>query len=108
MSPNPLAGFSKSQLLEELARREKRSNERKPIDHFCEDCRYFKFCDRDMPDDHNCCTKGHKMSFRMPEGYDFTDYGFYRRVCPDRAPREEVPDDNVNKFGHLGWEKKLT
>jgi len=84
---NALAGFSRAALLEELARRERLREERAEIEHWCTDCAHFKFVTGDVPDDHNCCQKAHKMNFRVPESPHGDDGGFYRRVCADREPR---------------------
>ncbi len=84
-----LRPFSDAELLEELARREEARSRRKPVKHWCDDCDHFKPWSKplieDIPDDYNPCGKGHKMSFRVPESYTSIDYGFYRRVCKDRA-----------------------
>src|SRR5688572_30327931 len=87
---NSLDKFSVDELLEELARRRRAWKNRRPIRHFCDDCGNFKtWTHNDGPiDDYNPCSKGHAMSFRMPEGYTDTDYGFYRRVCADRLTPE--------------------
>lgn len=86
---NPLAKFSTAVLLEEIARREQQRAERKPIKDWCEDCKHFKFWTKssDPPDDYNPCSKGHKMSFRVPETMSDVDNdsGYYRRICTDRA-----------------------
>lgn len=86
---NPLAKYSVAALLEEIAKRERVRSERKPIEHFCDECSNFKFWQKtgDPPDGYNPCAVGHKMSFRVPEGYSETEYGYYRRVCRDRKLR---------------------
>lgn len=92
---NPLKGFSDEQLLEELCRRQRVRLERDERLAFqpCDECKHFVFwvnADSDPPDNYNPCSKGHKMKFRMPEGYNQhpSEYGFYRRVCAHRQPRE--------------------
>jgi hypothetical protein len=83
---DPLAKFSTAVLREEIARREQRRTERKPVDLWCEDCKHFKFWigKGEPPDTYNPCGNGHKMSFRVPEDYN-DECGYYRRVCADRA-----------------------
>jgi len=82
-----LGKFSNAQLLEELGKREEARSRRKPIKHWCDDCKNFKPWSRpqseDVPDDYNPCSKGHKMTLRVPESYT-DDWGLYRRVCKDR------------------------
>lgn len=88
---NELHKFTTAELLEEIARRETHRQERKPIKHWCDDCRNFVAWRKpgDPPDDYNPCGKGHTMSFRMPTGYgDMYETGFYRLVCADRLPPE--------------------
>lgn len=95
---NPLAKFSTAVLLEEISRREQQRAERKPVKHWCEDCKNFRFWTKnsDPPDTYNPCSKGHKMSFRVPETMSDVDNdsGYYRRICTDRAgmgKRSEEP-----------------
>jgi hypothetical protein len=87
---NPLVKYSTAVLLEEIARREQARTERKPVEHWCEDCARFKFWtkDGDPPNDYNPCSMEHKMSFRVPD--DYMDVcGYYRRICKDRQPVTE-------------------
>lgn len=81
-----LRAYTTDELLEELARRNRRGDERREIKRWCEDCKHFTFWRKpgDPPDDYNACGKGHTMSFRVPESYHGDDGGFYRRVCADR------------------------
>lgn len=83
---NPLTKYSTAVLLEEIARREQKRSERKPVKHWCEDCAHFKFwtAKGDPPETYNPCIKGHKMSFRIPEHYN-DECGYYRRICGDRS-----------------------
>ena len=89
---NPLKNFSDDRLLEELVRRRNvraDRDERMPL-KLCDECRHFdaKEVRRDVWE----CKKGHQMKFRMPEGGDPKpgEWGFYRRVCPDRAPADQI------------------
>jgi hypothetical protein len=92
---NPLKKFSDEDLLEELCRRQRVRVERDERLAFrpCDDCANFIYWDKegDPPGDYNACKKGHEMKFRMPEGGGDpkpSEYGFYRRVCADRTPRD--------------------
>lgn len=75
-----LDGFSDEQLLEELVRRSSR-RERAMPESWCDNCKNFV---PTYDENANPCSKGHKMSFFVPQSYDLKDYGFYRRVCVDR------------------------
>lgn len=82
---NPLGRFSVDQLLEELSRRRQESAERRPIIH-CDTCANF-ITKADADDNYNPCSKGHKMSFRMPDGLTFPnpeEWGYYKAVCIHR------------------------
>ena len=82
---NELSKFSEAELLEEIVRRKNRREQKRPV-RFCESCDHFVLnADKD-DDDANPCSKGHKMSFRMPENYgDLDNFGFYRLICADRC-----------------------
>lgn len=88
---NPLKRFSDEQLLEEMVRRQRVRDERNERLAFqpCDECKNFVFwrADGDPPDDYQPCSKGHQMKFRMPSGHNpyQEDWGFYRRICADRA-----------------------
>jgi hypothetical protein len=91
-----LRGFTTSQLIEELARRQNDDQRTEP-EHWCEDCRNFVAWDaradaanKDMPLDYNPCTKKHTMRFRMPKEIGDA-YGFFMRVCADRASNTDPP-----------------
>lgn len=81
-----LRDYSDAALIEELARRQNERDKKSMPEHWCDDCRNFKvFAGKgEMPDNYNPCSKGHKISFRAPDDYG-EEYGFYRRVCTDRA-----------------------
>lgn len=93
-----LRKFGTDQLIEELARRHNKAPVAKPK-HWCHDCDHFvawndKPRKGEMPDAFNACTKGHTMKFVAPEDFD-DEYGFYLRVCADRAmPKQDsqAPD----------------
>jgi len=78
-----LSKYTAAELLEEVVRRAN-ANEASEVKHWCEDCKNF-VPKPDADDKYNPCSAGHTMSFKMPDGYDFTDYGFYRLICSDRA-----------------------
>jgi hypothetical protein len=86
----PLRAFTTDALLTELVRRRNAEEVAEPVDHWCEDCRHFKFAKRD-DDAYNPCQKKHVMLFLMPEDFPSYDMGHYRRVCADRAPRPAPP-----------------
>lgn len=83
------AEFSTDELLAEIVRRRNARVSRRPIVR-CDQCQHFKTSETRYDDDtYNPCSKGHEMSFRMPEADDGPpdsndDWGFYRRVCADR------------------------
>lgn len=81
-----LAAFSEDELMAELVRRRNARADRRPIVQ-CDRCKHFKTSETRYDDDtYNPCSKGHAMSFRMPDdGPSDSDWGFYRRVCADRA-----------------------
>lgn len=81
-----LSGYSDDDLIEELARRRNARERNTAVEHYCEDCIYFRlFKGRgDPPINYDPCSRGHKPKFRAPAEYG-DEYGFYRRVCPDRA-----------------------
>ncbi len=83
-----LKQFSTDDLLAEIVRRRNAEQLDSPV-QFCESCTNF-VPDPKSPDTYNPCSKGHKMQFKIPEGYDFDNYGFYRRVCADRAHLVDV------------------
>lgn len=88
-----LSDYTDEDLLEELAGRERRRRERAPIKP-CDECRNFKAWDTAAGtplDDYNPCQKEHRMSFKEPDSPTTYDWGFYRRVCADRAMR--IPED---------------
>lgn len=89
-----LSSFSDDELIEELARRRNARERNTTIERFCEDCTHFRlFTGRgDPPVNYDPCSRGHKPSFRAPAEYG-DEYGFYRRVCADRA---EAPCTNSN------------
>jgi hypothetical protein len=78
-----LAAFSSDELLAEIVRRRNAKASRRPIVR-CDQCQHFKTSET-ADDKYNPCSKKHVMSFRMPEHETDDDYGFYRRVCEDRA-----------------------
>lgn len=93
--------YATEELVAELASR--REGPRQPeVTRFCDQCANFKAHEGEKPPpkDFNACTKGHAMTFRMPEGYRADGWGFYRRGCkewsrnpppppPGRQPRRE-------------------
>jgi hypothetical protein len=84
--------YTDHQLLEELVRR---ANQGSPHDNpqsFCEDCSNFVIWAKkgEPPESYNPCRLKHYMNFKMPDGYEFTNYGHYRLVCSDRDIRSET------------------
>lgn len=76
------AAFTTDELLAEIVRRRNARVDRRPIVP-CDQCQHFKTSETRYDDDtYNPCSKGHVMSFRMPDSND--DWGHYRRVCADR------------------------
>lgn len=83
----PLKDYTEVELIEELARRAANREKSKPK-KWCSNCSNFKCwkgVGNDVPEEYNPCTKGHKMSFAMPEYETDDDYGFYRGICADRT-----------------------
>ena len=79
---NELSKFSEAELLEEIVRRKNMREQKRPV-KFCESCDNFVLT---ADDDANPCSKGHKLSFRMPDDYgDLDNFGFYRLICADRC-----------------------
>lgn len=84
--------FSTDELLAEIVRRRNARVSRRPIVK-CDGCKHFQTSETRYDDDtYNPCQKGHEMSFRFPEADDGPadcndDWGYYRRVCPDRELR---------------------
>lgn len=81
------AAFSTDELLAEIVRRRNARVSRRPIVQ-CDRCSHFK-PNPEADDAYNPCSKGHEMSFRMPEADDgppesHDDWGHYRRICADR------------------------
>lgn len=101
---NPLRNFSDEALREELARRQRKRGERDERDPFkpCDECAHFIpwSADYDAPEDYNPCGKGHAMTFRVPEYVLDYDWGYYRRVCRDRAPRPTPPQSSAHDATH--------
>lgn len=92
--PMKLRGYSKNQLIEELARRANVRDTKQPV-HWCHDCtRYLTWVDgktpnKPMPDDYNACQKHHEMRFIVPEDIG-DEYGYYLHVCADRDMGKNV------------------
>ncbi len=84
-----IRSLTDDELIEELARRRNVAKKENPIEHWCHDCSHFK-TKENCNDTYNPCSKGHRMSFRVPD-WDYDDFGFYRRVCPDRDPINRQP-----------------
>lgn len=87
--PMRLRQYTRSQLIEELARRANAQDTRRPK-RWCHDCAHYATwgdlhpkLEHECPDDYNPCMKGHAMKFCVPEEYD-DEYGFYLHVCADR------------------------
>lgn len=78
-------GYTDEQLRDELRSRYLQ-REAAPIEAWCNDCANFKMSH--VPGPINC-TKGHAMTFNMPE-FIGDEYGFYRRSCADRMERESA------------------
>lgn len=88
-----LSPFSTDQLLQEIVRRRNIVPRKDPYKiKFCDSCVHARFWDKqsDPPRNFNVCSKGHELSFHMPEPWESPDapYGFYRRVCADRSDKE--------------------
>lgn len=83
-----LSAFTLDQLLAEIVRRRNGEQAAAPIEHWCDDCAHFCYSKRES-DTANNCQKGHAMQFRVPEDSPYEPFGFYRRVCADRAARPE-------------------
>lgn len=95
-----LTRYSDRELLDELARRQRR------IDlkiEFCESCSRFTpwTSSRAMPESYNPCTLAHKMHFRAPDEYNWTgdDWGFFRLHCADRSVNEAENKDGGAVYG---------
>lgn len=93
-----LKSCSDEDLLEELSRRVRvraDRDERLGFKH-CDECSHFEafkgLVTENIPETFNPCTKGNTMSFRVPKAYGDV-WGFYRRVCSDRARRPSVSED---------------
>jgi hypothetical protein len=93
---NPLKRFTNDQLIEELVRRRNGQRASGP-QRWCHDCDNFQAWNEaprqgPMPEDFNPCTKGHRMHFMVPEGFD-DEHGFYRPICADRTPELGKPQE---------------
>ena len=84
-----LAQFSDDELYEEILRRRNDTGRRSDI-KFCDDCEHFVAWTKDNspPGKYNPCSFGHDLHFREPVGYS-NDWGFFRRVCPDRLEKSK-------------------
>lgn len=90
----PLREATQVQLVEELARRLNENTRDDPPEQWCDNCVHFRTTTAACAQrpDYNPCSKKHKMSFYVPQPHDSPDtFGYYREVCPDRAPVPE-PD----------------
>ena len=92
-----LAAFSTDELLAEIVRRR---NEQRAVEDeslpWCHDCAHFKAWTKDMnpPSSYNPCAKRHRMEFKEPEAWQSPEsFGFFRRVCSDRAALDEAPEN---------------
>jgi len=90
---SPLREATEDELLEELTRR-RNARQTTRVSKFCDTCANFA-TKVGADDSYNPCTKGHTMSFQMPEGYPDADedWGFYRRICADR--QDVTPDEDA-------------
>lgn len=94
----PLEHFATSALLRELEHRADGWPNLRAIKRWCDDCTHFRHATSES-DQRNPCTRGHTMSFRVPEEFNYTNpeaWGFYRRNCGDwcRRPEPDVVTPN--------------
>lgn len=89
MKNKALESFTTDELLGEIVRRRNAEEDREPIIP-CDDCIHFLTVEPDkvIPKNWVCCGKRHKQSFRLPTSETDTNWGFYKRVCPDRTLAE--------------------
>ncbi len=100
MNERPRRGisfYSDAQLIEELARRQRRRDREGDVP-WCDECANFRPWrgDGDAPDTFNPCSKGHRLKFRDAGTYASLDFGFYRLVCEDRKTPATTGDDDVS------------
>lgn len=89
-----LEQFTTDDLLAEIVRRRNlmpKSSEKS----YCDGCKNFRpwLKREDAPEDYNACSRGHQMTFHGPRFNDdpsSSDWGFFRRVCEDRAMMTET------------------
>lgn len=86
-----LTRYSDRELLDELARRQRRLDMKI---EYCEHCASFVpwTSSKPMPESYNPCINEHKMHFRAPDEYNWTDedWGHFRLHCADRTPRDDT------------------
>ena len=91
MNRKLLSDFPANELMEELSRRMGLKHRDNPIPP-CDECAYFRAFEGpgEVPKNWKCCAKNHAQKFRLPStgNPDDTPWGFYRRFCEDRAPKE--------------------
>lgn len=92
-----LSEATQAQLVEELARRLNKSTRDEPPDIWCDSCAHFRTgTDFEISRaSWNPCSKGHVMSFYVPQDSDGPEtFGYFIEVCADRAPMPEpTPPD---------------
>ncbi|MNQ82484.1 hypothetical protein D3C85_975350 [compost metagenome] len=92
-----LDSYTADQLLAELKRRADEAELAKKVERWCTGCDKWRYSDRD-DDPVSNCTKGNRMTFRMPQGHPDSDdeWGFYRIDCADWAERPaDAPGPNL-------------
>ena len=96
-----LDNYTDQALMDELLNRRFEREQGHDGVRYCVECtRFVPWQKRsDPPDTYNPCSAGHKMNFRMPEEWEgpHGEYGFYRRICSDRAlpappPKPKPPE----------------
>lgn len=92
-----LSSCSLDDLLAEVVRRrnEQRAAEGEELP-WCDDCAHFRLWTKygDPPRTYNPCARGHEMEFKVPEDWEPPEtFGYFRRICVDRRPRSESPDN---------------
>lgn len=88
---NPLKAFSTRALIDELARRTDVAKPRSRIVP-CDECAHFKIWHgkSEIPADYNPCELRHDLCFRVPNGYEDTNWGYYRPSCKDRRRIDQI------------------